>query len=181
MSPGMKDDERLCPAGQRGAGLPGFFHFPGEYGRMPFILFFRIEHRPGPVGFAVILQMESIYLSSLNRSKRSTAAPALSEPLADSVISVSVFLPFRGPALTATIRLPIFMFLHLFYSVPVRKAPISFRLVTDGFYFPRYIADQVPASGNGRVPLMCIQLSAVSPDTSPDESDHRVPAPSGAG
>ncbi len=62
-------------------------------------------------------EMQPVYLSSLNRSKRSIAAPALSAPLDASVISVSVFQPFLGPALTAMIHLPIFMIL-LFFSIP---------------------------------------------------------------
>ena len=53
-------------------------------------------------------EIQPVYFSNWNKSKRSTTAPADIAPFDASVIKVSVFQPFRGPALTATIFLPMY-------------------------------------------------------------------------
>ena len=50
-------------------------------------------------------EMQPVYFSSLYRSNFYTSAPADRAPLIASSISVSVFQPLLGPALTAMILL----------------------------------------------------------------------------
>ena len=69
-----------------------------------------------------------MYFSSRKRSNLTISAPADSAPFEASVIKVSVFHPFLGPAFTTTIFLLIFSSLNQFLLNVPMYAPFTFTL-----------------------------------------------------